>query len=62
MLTDPAPGESYPQVRAYQMDDTRIPVRYAGLDKKTNSYSVALEENGPRITQLKGQSLWVIDF
>ncbi|WP_051288071.1 T6SS effector antibacterial DNase [Photobacterium halotolerans] len=49
-LTDPAPGESYPQVRAYHMNDTRIPVRYVGLDKKTNSYSVALEENGPRIT------------
>ncbi|WP_311568325.1 hypothetical protein [Photobacterium arenosum] len=32
-LTDPAPGESYPQVRAYHMDDTRIPVRYVGLDK-----------------------------
>ncbi|NAW88548.1 hypothetical protein [Photobacterium halotolerans] len=27
-LTDPAPGESYPQVRAYHMNDTRIPVRY----------------------------------
>ncbi|MEL6117548.1 S-type pyocin domain-containing protein, partial [Photobacterium sp. SP02] len=49
-LTDPAPGESYPQVRAYHMDDTRIPVRYVGLDEKTNSYSVALEENGPHIT------------
>ncbi len=49
-LTDPAPGESYPQVRAYHMDDTRIPVRYVGLDQKTNSYSVALEENGPHIT------------
>src|SRR5690606_30175874 len=49
-LTDPAPGESYPQVRAYHMDDTRIPVRYVGLDKKTNSYSVTLEENGPHIT------------
>ncbi|WP_052729965.1 colicin E3/pyocin S6 family cytotoxin [Photobacterium halotolerans] len=49
-LTDPAPGEFYPQVRAYHMDDTRIPVRYVGLDKKTNHYSVALEENGPHIT------------
>ncbi|NAW88552.1 S-type pyocin domain-containing protein [Photobacterium halotolerans] len=49
-LTDPAPGKSYPQVRAYHMDDTRIPVRYVGLDNTTNSYSVALEENGPHIT------------
>nr|WP_272926899.1 hypothetical protein [Photobacterium halotolerans] len=41
-LTDPAPGEFYPQVRAYHMDDTRIPVRYVGLDKKTNHYSLFL--------------------
>ena len=60
-LTDPAPGEFYPQVRAYHMDDTRIPVRYVGLDQKTNHYSVALEENGPHITWIpneEGKPAW----
>ncbi|NAX48135.1 S-type Pyocin domain-containing protein [Photobacterium halotolerans] len=55
-LTDPAPGESYPQVRAYHMDDTRIPVRYVGLDQKNNHYSVALEENGPHITWIPNEA------
>ncbi|WP_051287948.1 S-type pyocin domain-containing protein [Photobacterium halotolerans] len=49
-LTPPDSGEYYPKVRAYHVDETRIPVRYLNLDKDGKSYSVALEEHGPHIT------------
>lgn len=48
-LTEPEVGQHYPVVRAYHADDTRIPVKYVGLDKDQH-YSVALdEESGTKI-------------
>lgn len=42
-------GDQYPTVRAYHVDDTRIPVMYVGMDKD-NRYSVILDaENGVTI-------------
>lgn len=48
-ITEPEDGQHYPVVRAYHTDDTRIPVKYVGLDKDQH-YSVALdEESGAKI-------------
>ncbi|KJG56056.1 hypothetical protein UA38_16410 [Photobacterium kishitanii] len=47
-ITEPVSDNIYPTVRAYHVDDTRIPVRYVGKNEQ-GQYSVALEENGPKI-------------
>ena len=47
-ITEPVGDNVYPTVRAYHVDDTRIPVRSVGKNEQ-GQYSVALEENGPKI-------------
>ncbi|WP_428447917.1 S-type pyocin domain-containing protein [Photobacterium nomapromontoriensis] len=47
-LSEPEIGYIYPTVRAYHVNDTRIPVRYVGKNEQ-GQYSVALEENGSTI-------------
>ncbi|MGL6316971.1 S-type pyocin domain-containing protein, partial [Vibrio sp. WXL103] len=47
-ITDPAPGEYYPHVKAYHVSDVRIPIKYVTKDSN-NQLSVTLEEGGPTI-------------
>ncbi len=42
-ITEPEAGNQYPVVRAYHMDDTRIPVRYVEVEDN-QQYSVILDE------------------
>lgn len=51
-LTDPAPGEQYPTVQAWHMNFASIPVLQVDWHKSNNSYSVALEKDGPHLTWL----------
>ncbi|MDO6709067.1 S-type pyocin domain-containing protein, partial [Photobacterium sp. 1_MG-2023] len=51
-LTDPAPGEQYPTVHAWQMNFARIPVFQVGFDEDNQSFSVALGKEGPEMTWL----------
>ncbi|MCW8346083.1 S-type pyocin domain-containing protein [Vibrio sp. ZSDZ65] len=47
-ITEPNEGEYYPNVKAYHVDDTRIPVKYVAQDDN-NQLSVQLENEGPII-------------
>ncbi|MCM0147865.1 polymorphic toxin type 17 domain-containing protein [Photobacterium galatheae] len=51
-LTDPAPGEQYPTVRAWHMNFASIPVLKVDFNQHNQSYSVALEKDGPHLTWL----------
>ncbi|HAS3651951.1 TPA: S-type Pyocin domain-containing protein [Vibrio cholerae] len=47
-ITEPDEGEYYPHVKAYHVDDTRIPVKYVA-EGDNNQLSVQLEDEGPII-------------
>ncbi|HDZ9336163.1 TPA: S-type pyocin domain-containing protein [Vibrio cholerae] len=47
-ITEPDEGEYYPHVKAYHVDDTRIPVKYVA-EGDNNQLSVQLENDGPII-------------
>ncbi|TCT61093.1 T6SS effector antibacterial DNase [Vibrio crassostreae] len=47
-ITEPNEGEYYPHVKAYHVDDTRIPVKYVAQGDN-NQLSVQLESEGPII-------------
>ncbi|MGF1909212.1 S-type pyocin domain-containing protein [Vibrio kasasachensis] len=58
-ITEPEAENHYPIVRAYHVNDTRIPVKYVGEDN--GQLSVSLEENGPTIYWTptgKGEASW----
>lgn len=58
-ITEPEAENHYPIVRAYHVNDTRIPVKYVG--EENGQLSVSLEENGPTIYWTptdKGEASW----
>ncbi|NAX46655.1 hypothetical protein CAG70_06535 [Photobacterium halotolerans] len=55
-LTDPAPGELYPTVHAWHMNFASIPVLQVKFDESNQSYSVALEKDGPHLTWLPAET------